>query len=162
MNVSPVDLVLRVSTAGVGGAEVPANSNNGPFVVPRLKLCGCKAGDPWCMADVSYTGHTALGEAWPIPLTASCQFAYEWAVKQGCIATTPSRGDVFLVWHPELGRFGHAGFVVNVPTSGPCTTHEGNTSGGGSREGWLKAERQRVFKPEDRFIQWTAKLPAEE
>lgn len=162
MIISPVDLVLTVSSAGVGGTEVPVASNRGPFVEPRLKLVGCKPGDPWCAADVAFTGHLALGAAWPLPLTGGCQALYEWAVKHGCIATTPSRGDVFLIWHPELGRFGHTGFVVNVPASGPCTTHEGNTSGGGSREGWLKAERQRVFKPEDRFIQWTAKLPPEE
>lgn len=163
MNISPVDLVLRVSAKSLGACELPANSNAGPYVERVLQRVGLKKGDPWCAAEVYDTGATALGEdVWPLPKAGSCQLLYEWAVKHKCVAKTPSRGDVFLIWHPELKRFGHTGFVVDVPSSGPCVTHEGNTSGGGSREGWLKARRERVFKPEDRFIQWTAKIPQDE
>lgn len=154
MNVSPVDLVLRVSAKSIGASEVPPNTNRGPYVERVLRRVGLKPGDPWCAAEVADTGVTALGDAWPLPLTGGCQVLYEWAAKKGCIATVPSPGDVFLVWHPELKRFGHTGFIVRTNGDGTCTTHEGNTSGGGSREGWLKAERTRAFKPEDRFIQW--------
>jgi hypothetical protein len=163
MIIAPIDLLLRVSAKSIGACEVPANTNAGPYVERVLKRVGLKKGDPWCAAEVADTGYLAFGEHWPLPLTGGCQVLYEFAAGHGLIAKTPSRGDVFLIWHAELRRFAHTGLIVSVPTTGgPCTTHEGNTSGGGSREGWLKAERQRHFAPEDRFIQWTSLLPSDE
>lgn len=159
ISIAAVDLVLRVSGAGVGGTEVPANTNAGPFVEPRLAIVGLPKGNPWCAADVAYTGHLALEKDWPLPLTGGCQALYEYGAKHGLIETKPERGDVFVVWHPELSRFGHTGFIIEVNGDGSCKTHEGNTSGAGSREGWIKAARVRHFKPEDRFIRWTRKLP---
>lgn len=159
ITIAAVDLVLRVSAGGVGGAEVPAASNAGPFVEPRLTLVGLEKGNPWCAADVAFTGRTALLEAWPLPMTGGCAVLGEFAAQHGILVTVPQRGDVFLVWHPELGRFGHTGFVVDVLRERTCRTHEGNTSGAGSREGWLKAERTRTFGEKDRFIRWTKLLP---
>lgn len=158
MNFTPIDVVLLVSAGGVGGVEVPANSNAGPFVEPRLKTVGLKKGNPWCAADVAHTGRIALGTLWPLPLTGGCQALYEFGEKHGLIETTPERGDVFVIWHPELGRYAHTGFVVDVLADGSCRTHEGNTSGAGSREGWMKAERIRQFKERDRFIRWSRRV----
>jgi hypothetical protein len=61
---------------------------------------------------------------------------------------------VFLLWYPKLNRFAHTGFCVADLGDGTWLTHDGNTSGAGSREGWMKAEQKRRFKPEDRFIRW--------
>ena len=161
MKISAVDLVLRVSAKSIGASEVPVGSNAGPYVERVLGVTKLGKGYPWCAAEVADTGVIALGALWPLPRTASCHALYEWAHKEGAIEAKPERGDVFLVWYPSLGRFAHTGFVSEVGE--PCFTHEGNTSSGkakGSREGWLKAEKRRVFSPRDRFIRWTRLLPA--
>lgn len=158
ITLSPIDLVLRVSAKSDGASEHPANSNAGPYVERVQRVTGNKKGDPWCASEVADTGVIALGKDWPLPLTASCQRLAEFAKEKGIRFLKPERGDVFLVWHEELGRFAHTGFVVDVHPDGSCTTREGNTSGGGSREGWMKAERVRRFKPEDRFVRWVKLL----
>src|SRR5690242_16523378 len=143
MQISVVDLVLRNAAGRVGASEVPANTNSGPYVERVLKRVGLKKGQPWCAAEIADVGAMALEKAWPLPLTGGCQELHDWAVKQGVLVDKPERGDVFLVWHPELGRFAHTGFIVDVLADGSCSTHEGNTSGNGSREGWIVAERTR-------------------
>lgn len=158
ISIDAIDLVLAVSAGGLGGCEVPANSNAGPFVERRLKRVGLPKGQPWCAADVAETGAIALGPRWPLPLTGGCVVLAEFAEKKQVLYDTPKRGDVFLIWHAELGRFAHTGFNVDQLDTTKWHTHEGNTSGGGSREGWLKAERERVFTPKDRFIRWTELL----
>lgn len=159
ITIAPIDLVLRVSAKSVGASEHPPNSNAGPYVERVQKVTGNQKGDPWCASEVADTGQIALGPAWPLPLTGGCQVLADFAKAKGCrYGGMPHRGDVFLVWHPELGRFAHTGFVVLVQSDGTCVTHEGNTSGGGSREGWIKAERTRRFKPDDRFVRWVELL----
>jgi hypothetical protein len=156
VNIAAIDLVIRVARATTGASELPPGSNRGPYVERVLKLVGLGPGKPWCAAQVANVGIGALGEHWPLPRTGGCQELHDWAHTRGLLASTPSRGDVFLVWHTELGRFAHTGLVLEVQPDGSCTTHEGNTSRGGSREGWIAAERVRRFKPADRFIQWTS------
>lgn len=159
MTIDPVELVLRVSAKSIGACEVPANTNAGPYVERVLGRVGLKKGAPWCAAEVCDTGIIALDDAWPLPHTGSCQQLYDFAQAHRLVEQHPQRGDVFVIWHGSLGRFAHTGFVVAVGT--PCTTHEGNTSGGvgpGSREGWIKAEKSRTFTPKDRFIRWSRLL----
>jgi hypothetical protein len=158
LSIDPVELVLRVASATVGASEIPANTNTGPYVERVLALCGLKKGDPWCACQTANVGVAALGAVWPVPKYGGCQLIFEWATKKKIVHTAPERGDLFVIWHPELGRFAHIGFIVKVNADGSCITHEGNTSGGGSREGWLVAERSRTFKPVDRFIRWRSLL----
>lgn len=157
VSLNAVDLVLRVAAKSTGASEHPPNTNSGPYVERVLASVGLSKGQPWCAADVYDTGHIALGPLWPGPKTGGCQALYEWGVRKGIVQTTPQRGDIFVVWHPELGRFAHTGFIITV-IGDSCTTHEGNTSGGGSREGWMAAERSRVFGPKDRFLRWVTLL----
>lgn len=156
--IAPVDLVLRVASATVGASEVPANTNAGPFVERCQKVTGNGKGDPWCAAFVAMVGVAALGKFWPVIKTGGCQQLHDWAARSGVVVAAPAAGDVFLIWHPEVdrGRFAHTGFVVRVNADGGCATIEGNTSGGGSREGWMVAERTRRFKPSDRFVRWAS------
>lgn len=161
ISLSPIDLVLRVSAKSVGASEHPPNTNSGPYVERVQKVTGNSKGAPWCASEVADTGVKALGKLWPLPLTASCQALADFAKLKKCRFLKPERGDVFLIWHPGLGRFAHTGFIVQVGVAvadGSCLTDEGNTSGGGSREGWMKARRVRRFKPEDRFIRWAMLL----
>lgn len=157
MNIEPVDLVLRGALATEGAGEQPPNTNAGPYPERVLKRVGAKKGDPWCCAQVCDWMADALKEKCPIPMTASCQELFDWAAKKGLIHTTPEVGDIFMVWHPELGRFAHTGFVVSLPNVVIC----GNTtSPGGSadpalaREGWCVAKKPWPFHPADRFIRW--------
>lgn len=160
MNITPVDLVLLVAAKSEGASEIPADTNSGPYVERVLRRVGLKKGKPWCAAEVADTGALALGSVWPLPLTGGCQVLYEFARKRAVVYDTPERGDVFLIWHPELERFAHTGFVTSVNPDGTCNTREGNTSGGGSREGWIVSARgtdgskPRRFAREDRFIRW--------
>jgi len=152
-----VDLVLRVDSKSEGAIET--GNNRGPYVERVLAVTGNPPGDPWCAAEVADTGVKALGKLWPLPLTASCQALANFAKAKGIRFLQPQRGDVFLLWYPSLGRFAHTGFCIQPLPDGRWLTHDGNTSGAGSREGWMKAKQKRKFKPEDRFIRWVNLLP---
>lgn len=154
LTITPADLVLRVASATVGASEVPPNSNAGPFVEACQAVTGNRKGDAWCASFVARVGVKALGTLWPVRKTGGCKELGAWATASGVLREMPEPGDIFLVWYAEKGRFAHTGFVLSVVQGRSCRTIEGNTSGGGSREGWLVAERLRVFTPEDRFIRW--------
>lgn len=161
LTLSPIDLVLRVARSRVGASEVPPNSNAGPFVEPLLKKVGLAKGDPWCAADVYDIGTIAFDGTtlvWPLPRTGGCAILGEYAAKHNVLVSTPEVGDVFLLWEKVEGvyRFAHTGFVRSIVDAATktCGTTEGNTNSAASREGWLHAEKTRVFKPEDRFIRW--------
>lgn len=157
ITLTPVDLLLRVAGATVGASEVPPNTNAGPYVARVLAGTHTAVGNPWCAAWVTDVGDHALGDAWPIPRTASVQHMAEWAKTQGCryLALSPHVGDVFVLWFPALKRFAHTGIVTGVTGTGEVTTVEGNTSGAGSREGWVVAARTRRLGKQDRLIRWT-------
>lgn len=147
----PQELVLRCAAATVGACEVGVNA--GPYVERVLKLTGLDKGNPWCAAHVCGVGTAALGASWPVVKTASCVQLSEWARTQGVLTTTPEPGAIFLLHYEKLHRFAHTGFVVRKDGES-WVTNEGNTSGSGSREGWLVAQRSRRFGPNDRFIHW--------
>ena len=67
-------------------------------------------------------------------------------------------GDIFLVWFPSLKRFGHTGLVLSRNPDGSLETREGNTSGAGSREGWMVADRTRTLGKFDRVVRWVDAL----
>lgn len=146
-----IDLVLRCSAAAEGACESPPGSNAGPYVERVLTRVGLKKGDPWCIAHVSDVGADALGAAWPLPLVGGCVTLAEFAIAKKILFESPEIGDVFLIWHEELGRFAHGGFVIGADND----TRSGNTSGAGSRDGWLVGRRRWTFTPKDRFIRWS-------
>ena len=145
-----IDDVLRGALACEGAFEIQPNA--GPFVERILATLGLPKGNPWCAAFVYATGTTMAGTDWPLPKTAGCQALYDFAMKKKWIRTTPQRGDVFLIWHAELARFAHTGFMLDDTD----LTISGNTSGAGSRDGWLVGKRRWTFAPADRFIRWAS------
>lgn len=160
------ELVLRVARGPIGACEVPAGSNRGPFVRRCLKAAGLDEGYPWCVGFAQLAGRTALGKLWPLPVTAGCAIVGEWATKRGILHDTPEPGDLFLLRalvkdkeHPAgLWRFAHTGFIDGPKEPEGWPTLEGNTSGEGSREGWIVAARHRNFGPADRFVRWATLL----
>jgi len=159
-----VEYVIRIHLKAEGAAESPPASNAGPFVERVLAVPGNKAGDPWCMADISDTGKIALGRLWPLPLTASCQLCADYCKTKGVLVATPQRGDLWFKWHPELKRFGHVGLVLSVaPDMQRIQVSAGNTirpgQPGDTREGWLQWTRTESVAPLDRFGRWITLLP---
>ena len=155
MEISPVELVLRVASATVGASEVPAATNTGPYVERLLAGTQTPKGSPWCAAWVTDIGVAALGAAWPVPHTASVQAMADWANAHGCRYTSGARvGDLFVLYFPTLKRYAHVGLVVAVNVDGSIETTEGNTSGAGERDGWLVARKTRRLGRQDRLIRW--------
>ncbi|UOF79577.1 chap domain [Caudoviricetes sp.] len=108
-------------------------------------------------------GVTALGDAWPVKKTASVQQMCEWAEQARCryvAAKSPAQvGDLFCLYYPKLKRWAHVGIITAVEANGKTVrTIEGNTSGSGSREGWLVAEKTRTLTEADRLIRWVGVL----
>jgi len=140
----------------LGVTETPAGSNRGIEVDYFIRECGLdpKLGLPWCAAFVGQIGRQALGTAWVVPRTASVAAIAAWPKH---LFTGPIVGDLFLLWHEDLGRFAHVGFVEKV-TPGVTigfATIEGNTNPGGSREGYGVFRRERAAVGKTRFVRWT-------
>lgn len=155
MPITPIDVLVRVSYATVGAQEVPAGSNKGSFVERCQQLTGSAPGSPWCASWLYMVGLVSLGADWPLPNTAGCQVLADFAMRHGVFMPKPERGDVFVIWHEKLGRFGHTGIVIDPVKS---TTVSANTTApgqsGDSREGWTVAAKPWPFTAKDRFIRW--------
>lgn len=149
-----VDRFIREALGTEGVCESPPNTNHGPYVERILRQVGLKPGDPWCAAAVYDWGHQSLGKLWPLPCTGGCAVLAEFAQRHGILVETPEIGDVMVIWHAALGRFGHTGAMIGAGN----LTLSGNTSGAGSREGWLTGRRVWPFTPQDRFIRWAGML----
>lgn len=157
---------LSVCNAFVGFTEQGPNS--GQVVDAFLASVGLKPGQPWCAAYMNYCGQRAFSvhepSTWPVPMTGGCLAIGNWAAKKSVLMKTGQVGDLFLLHYPQMKRFAHVGVLV-APVAGTPNrwlTIEGNTSGQGSREGWIVAKRERTINPADghRFVRWT-KLIAE-
>ena len=162
-------LVVAAANAFVGIGEEGGN-NRGQMVEVFLAGVGLGEGEPWCAAFVHHVGSSALYDraaeksSWPLPATASCWVLGDDAKRRGVCREVPAFGDVFLVYRPDLGRFAHTGFIIEVigsaqgsaGTEWTCATIEGNTNSDGSREGDRVLRTVRTFTPRkgDRFIHW--------
>ncbi len=159
ITIDAIDLVLKVEAGKKGAAESPPATNGGPYVERVLAVTGNKKGDPWCCADATDSGVIALGDAWPMPRTASCQALADFAKAKKVLFATPQRGDLWLRWEASLGRFGHVGYVLSVsPDNAQIEVQAGNTvrpgQSGDTREGWLNWTRVETIGSKDRFARW--------
>jgi hypothetical protein len=145
--------VLAHAMKKVGVAEVPPHLNRGPEIDGWLKRVGSPRGSPWCAAFAWSMGDDVLDDDWPVVKTGSCQAIYDWAKKAGALMTEPKPGDLFLMYHPELSRYAHVGYVRTV-RSDELDTVEGNTNTDGSREGWGVFARTRARTSRLAFVRW--------
>ncbi|HXC25131.1 MAG TPA: hypothetical protein VNU46_04385 [Gemmatimonadaceae bacterium] len=161
-----VEGLIGAAKAFIGVPEQGGN-NLGQMVELFLREVGLPAGEPWCAAFVYHVGFWSQFDldtgtsTWPLPATGACQSLADAARVRGALMERPVRGDLFLLWIPERGRFAHTGIVVDVTlgTGGyGCHTIEGNTNDDGSADGWKTGIRYRCFGPgtPHRFIRWTA------
>jgi hypothetical protein len=137
--------------------EQPINSNKGQMVEAYQKACGGKAGDPWCMQILNYTGKMAFGKAWPLRMTGSTNEAAADAKAQGVLleSSQGEPGDILLLWSTSKGKFHHAATIAAVTANGEFTTYEGNTNDDGSREGYGFFTRTRRMQLGDKVIKWS-------
>lgn len=152
-------LHVTIALAQVEQAEVPKNSNAGPFVESCQRLTGNAKGDPWCASFVAWCGTAAYGKAWPVPLTGGCQALYEWAVGKQLVADAGTPGDLIVFWHATLSRFAHVAIMTGNGRAKTYRTVEGNTNDGGSREGYGVFGRTRVLSARDKVLRITEVVP---
>lgn len=164
MGTGPLSLLSNAIIAEakryIGVVETPQNSNRGICIDYWVREAGLDpvGGYPWCAAFVGQIGRQVLGYRWPAPRTAGVMTLVAWAAtKPNVLVQTPTPGDLFVLWSGSLNRFAHVGIVTGLDLSG-WTTIEGNTNGGGSRDGYGVFARHRVSHPRDRFIHWEAAI----
>lgn len=109
--------------------------NRGVMVDKYLHSVNVFTPAPWCAAFVSYNLQQYKipnpCSAWSPNYALSKDVIYK-AKKMTAI---PLPGDVVTYYYPQLKRVGHVGFYCLKDQSGYIITIEGNTNGGGSREG---------------------------
>lgn len=141
----------------VGWVTEVSKSNDGPWVEAIQRVTGNRKGDPWCASFVTFVLDIAFGgpKANPLARSASCDVLLEDARKKGWLTDTPAAGDVFLLMRTDTDAV-HTGFVTDVGRLS-VKTIEGNTNGGGSREGWGVFARERRISGSLKFI----RIPSE-
>jgi lysozyme family protein len=136
---------LAVAASQLGVRERPPGSNRGPEVEQYQATVGIEPGQPWYAAFVYWCFEQAarqLGRANPVIKTGSVMEHWSRAQQQGLPVVRaeqarhePYRVKAGTVFVLGTGRgTGHTGLVERV-LGGRLVTIEGNTNGGGSREG---------------------------
>lgn len=139
-------LVVKQAERAIGIREATGR-NDGALVdeiLSSVKLSGTKA--PWCAAFIVWVGDKAFGCTLfnPYPRTAwSPSFLVKptWDRTRGGKPLQPA--DVFGIWFNSMGRVAHVGLVEKVEGDW-LVTIEGNTNGGGSRDGDGVYRRRRL------------------
>lgn len=104
----------------------------------------CAAFVNWVLEQVF--GKDSLLEK--VPNQAYVQSYYTYAKAHGLLVKTVDvrPGDLFLLWFPSLGRYGHIGIVKTFDfRAGKYTTIEGNSNNTGSREGVMVCSNTRTI-----------------
>lgn len=136
---------LEIAASQVGVRETPGAPNTGKEVNAYLKSVSLPPGNPWCVAFTYWCfdqAAKALGVANPHAKTGGVLMHWELARRAGTrrilaeqASADPSLlmpGQLFIMDHG--GGKGHTGMIESVQ-GGMLVTIEGNTNGGGSREG---------------------------
>lgn len=135
------ECVISSARADLQVRELTGN-NDGPRIAEYQRHVKAPLRSSWCVAFVSYhlsaCGVTNPKSAWS-PAYSSTNDRV-WTPRKALRDPLPA--DVFTLYYPHLGRVGHGGFVV-AKEGRYIRTLEGNTSGGGSREGDGVYERRR-------------------
>ena len=143
----------------LGVVETPKNSNRGLCIDYWIREAGLDPAGafPWCAAFVGQMGRQAVGASWPVPRTASVAAIAAWAATHDVLWDRPMAGDLFILWNHRLRRFAHVGVVTEVDlATDSYRTIEGNTNGGGSRDGFGVFARARSLDDKTKFVRWEA------
>ena len=141
--------VIDAATTQIGNLENPLGSNRGSEVDQYLKSVGLDSRDdsyPWCVAFTYFCYKKAADQLGaPNPHIKTAGVLRHWnkaKAKQGVVCISNSQavanpslikpGALFIISHGS--GLGHSGIVIETE-HGRLVTIEGNTNGGGSREG---------------------------
>jgi len=139
-------LVIEQARKSIGIRE-KSGRNDGPVVdeiLASVNLEGTKA--PWCAAFIVWVGDKAFGSTLlnPYPRSAwSPIFLTKPTWDRQRKGTPLKPADVFGIWFHSMGRVAHVGFVEKNEGDW-LVTIEGNTNGGGSRDGDGVYRRRRL------------------
>jgi hypothetical protein len=144
---TPSEVALKY----LGQTEKPKNSGfNDSDFERKMREVGFQSGHAWC----SYFCELIFKEAFPDNFKAldklfsgsTIQTFRNFRDAAYLIGEVP-RLDHLVIWQSmKEGKpqpTGHAGIVVSVKSTWEFESVEGNTSGGGSREGWIVARHPR-------------------
>ena len=131
---------------GTVGIREATGKNDGQEVEEILRSVGLeRTGAPWCAAYVVWVGDSALGRDHnPYPRSAwSPDFVRDpqWNRGRGRV---PLPASTFGIYFSSLKRIGHTGLIEKI-NGDFALTIEGNTNGGGSRDGDGVYRRRRVL-----------------
>jgi hypothetical protein len=137
----------------VGVKEV-IGKNDSKEIRAYLKVTGVSQPVPWCAAFVSYcltsNGISNPRSAWsPAYFTTAARLIDPAKQK-------PERADTFGVYHKELGRIAHIGFIHSWPSGDYFVSVEGNTNNNGSREGDGVYCKRRIKRNAYRISRWVS------
>lgn len=139
-------LVVEQARKSLGIRE-QSGRNDGPVVdeiLASVNLEGSKA--PWCAAFIVWVGDKAFGATLlnPYPRSAwSPTFLTKPTWDRQRKGTPLKPADVFGIWFNSMGRVAHVG-LVEKSEGDWLVTIEGNTNGGGSRDGDGVYRRRRL------------------
>ena len=139
-------LVVEQARKSLGIRE-QSGHNDGPVVdeiLASVNLEGSKA--PWCAAFIVWVGDKAFGATLlnPYPRSAwSPTFLAKPTWDRQRKGTPLKPADVFGIWFNSMGRVAHVG-LVEKNEGDWLVTIEGNTNGGGSRDGDGVYRRRRL------------------
>lgn len=130
--------VIAVYKSQIGVREKTGN-NDGAAVEVYLRTVGLDKGYAWCAAFVKWclVKGGVLQAAAINGMAASCQRKESLVFYQNRWQEQPLQADVFCLYYKSLGRIGHTGFFDGWANRSMGTYYavEGNTNGGGSRDG---------------------------
>ena len=139
------DLVREIYLSQIGVREA-TGKNDGPMVEAYLRNVGLGKGYSWCSAIVRWVfdraGVKTQITAWSP--TAHNPLNILWL--QNKQYSEIRSGDVFTLWFASKKRIAHTGFIDSDGGNGIVETVEGNTNGGGSRDGDGVYKRKRIKK----------------
>lgn len=142
--ISKQDCILKNAAKEVGVREVGGN-NKGERVTEYLLNADIKVPAAWCSAFVRFILDKCSipnkVSAWSPSATANNRIYDRRTPKTNTV--TPTGGDVFTLYYPNLKRIGHAGFITSWGEKW-VETIEGNTSEADTRE--TSTGRDGVFR----------------
>ncbi|MFD0997686.1 CHAP domain-containing protein [Ohtaekwangia kribbensis] len=144
-------LVATTYTSQIGVKE-NLGPNDSKEIRAYLLVTGVKHPASWCAAFVAYcftvNGVDNPKNAW----------SPSWFVDKSRLINPqkvkPERADTFAVYHRELKRIAHIGFVDTWPPGDYFITVEGNTNNNGSREGDGVYRKRRLKKNAYKISRW--------
>lgn len=166
-------LAIRCVLAAAGlteGVREATGNNDGAAVELYQAATGNARGASWCHSwamDVGQTIAAALWplrgkKAWPLPMSGACDDGLAAARRLGIVHAAPQPGDLFYVLRTDTDAT-HVGYVAALLKGTPAwRSIEGNTNGGGSRDGDGVYRRQRGGVPDPTryaFVRWCDALP---